>query len=107
MNNKREYEYTEEEIEKRYNDGLTQLCEVIAKTDDADLLQDFFHCLFTSAELKDFVNRWLLIQEIEKGTTQREIAKMFKMSLCKITRGSRELKKPESAFKKMLSKIDK
>ena len=47
-------------------------------------------------------SRWLLVKEIDKGTTQREIAKAFSMSLCKITRGSRELQKSDSAFRKML-----
>ncbi|NLK61659.1 MAG: transcriptional regulator, partial [Treponema sp.] len=36
------------------------------------------------------------------GTTQREIAKKMGLSLCKITRGSRELKKEDSPFKKMI-----
>ena len=39
---------------------------------------------------------------IDKGTTQREIARKFGMSLCKITRGSRELKKQNSAFRRFL-----
>ncbi|MCM1322523.1 MAG: trp operon repressor [Bacteroides sp.] len=82
--------------------GLKELIKVIASVSDEDLLRDFFECLFTSAELKDINNRWLLVKEIENGTTQREIARMFKMSLCKITRGSKELKKENSAFKKML-----
>ena len=42
------------------------------------------------------------MREIDKGTTQREIARKYGMSLCKITRGSRELKKPNSAFRRML-----
>ena len=51
---------------------------------------------------KDIANRWLLVKEIDAGTTQREIANKFSMSLCKITRGSRELNKEDSAFRKML-----
>jgi TrpR family trp operon transcriptional repressor len=43
-----------------------------------------------------------LVKEIDKGSTQREIAKKFRMSLCKITRGSKELSKSDSAFRKML-----
>ena len=35
-------------------------------------------------------------------TLSREIANKFAMSLCKITRGSRELNKEDSAFRKML-----
>ena len=44
----------------------------------------------------------LLVKDIDAGVTQREIAKKYGMSLCKITRGSKELNKPDSAFRKML-----
>ena len=43
-----------------------------------------------------------LVKEIDSGATQREIAKNYRMSLCKITRGSKELSKSDSAFRKML-----
>jgi TrpR family trp operon transcriptional repressor len=52
--------------------------------------------------MNDFAKRWLLVQEIDKGTIQRDIAKKFHISLCKITRGSKELKKDSSAFRKLL-----
>lgn len=84
-----------------FEKGLDEVLHAISKCNDEDLLKDFFDCLFTKAELIDIGKRWLLVKEIDKGTTQREIAKMFKMSLCKITRGSRELKKEGSAFKKI------
>jgi len=72
----------------------------LASVDRQNFSGDFFGCLFTPAERKDFANRWLLVKEIDKGTTQREIARRFGMSLCKITRGSRELHKEESAFRR-------
>jgi TrpR family trp operon transcriptional repressor len=88
--------------ENEYLYGLHEMCRAVASTDDPALIEDFFSCLLTPAEVKDVSNRWLLVREIEKGTTQREIARMFGMSLCKITRGSREYKKAGSAFKRML-----
>ncbi|MDR2143572.1 MAG: trp operon repressor, partial [Treponema sp.] len=39
------------------------------------------------------------------GMPQREIAKSLEVSLCKITRGSRELKKSGSAFRRILDGI--
>ena len=74
----------------------------IITTNDVQLVKEFCECLFTPAEIKDIVNRWLLVKEIDKGTTQRDIAKRFGMSLCKITRGSKELSKPDSAFRRIL-----
>ena len=85
-------------------EGLEEICTLLASTDDAQLIKKFFGCLFTPSELQDMTKRWLLVKEIDKGTTQREIARMFGMSLCKITRGSKELKKEGSAFRIMLDK---
>ena len=96
---------SEEEINARADAGFNELISLIAKNTDEAFLNEFFSCLFTPAERKDIANRWLLVEEIEKGTPQRDIAKSFKMSLCKITRGSRELKKENSAFVRMLEKL--
>jgi len=82
---------------------IKELCHLLKKADDEDFIYEFFNCLFTAPELKDFANRWLLVKEIDKGSTQRDIAKKFGMSLCKITRGSKELAKEDSAFRKMLN----
>lgn len=86
--------------------ALREMCNLLAKNNDANFIYDFFGCLFTPAEMSDFAKRWLLVREIDKGTTQREIAKKFHISLCKITRGSRELKKTGSAFRKLLDYAD-
>jgi TrpR family trp operon transcriptional repressor len=47
-----------------------------------------------------------LVKALNAGTSQREIAKNLEVSLCKITRGSRELKKPGSAFRRILDTLD-
>ncbi|HZK20431.1 MAG TPA: Trp family transcriptional regulator [Treponemataceae bacterium] len=92
-------------MEKLIEKGLKELCHVAISINDPILMEDFFRCLFTPAEIKDIAKRWLLVKEIDKGTTQRDIAKKFKISLCKITRGSKELKKENSAFRKMLNSV--
>ena len=88
--------------EEKISATIKELCHLIMKSGDEAFVFDFFNCLFTKPELKDIANRWLLVKEIDAGTTQREIANKFSMSLCKITRGSRELNKEDSAFRKML-----
>ena len=74
----------------------------IASSLDQKLLLEFCECIFTPIEIKDLVNRWLLVKEINNGVPQRIIAQKYGMSLCKITRGSKELNKPDSAFRKIL-----
>lgn len=89
--------------EAQTEDAIREICHLLTQANDEEFTYEFFNCLFTPPERKDFANRWLLVKEIDKGTTQREIAKKFGMSLCKITRGSKELSKPDSAFRKMLN----
>ena len=91
--------------EEEISATIKELCHLILKSGDEAFIYEFFNCLFTKPELKDIANRWLLVKEINKGTTQREIANKFAMSLCKITRGSRELNKEDSAIRKIQKKI--
>ncbi|MCR4954364.1 MAG: trp operon repressor [Treponema sp.] len=90
--------------EELYQQTIDELCKIITES-DTQLLKEFIDCLFTKAELHDIVNRWLLVKELDKGTTQRAIAKKFRMSLCKITRGSKLLNDPQSGFRKVLDKL--
>ena len=85
--------------------GMKEISRLLSKVDDAHLIWDFFECLFTQAELRDFTKRWVLVKEISEGIPQRDISIKHGLSLCKITRGSRELKKQNSAFVKMLEKL--
>ena len=94
---------TESLLNEEKTDAIAEICLLLSHIDDANLIREFFGCLFTKSELKDFSNRWHLVKELEAGTTQREIAKKYNMSLCNITRGSKELKKEDSAFRKVLN----
>jgi len=89
--------------DSRVNVNLTELANALAAADDPGLIRDFLYCLLTPAEIADIAARWALVKELKHRTPQREIAKDLGISLCKITRGSRELKKPDSAFQRMLA----
>ncbi|MCR4791001.1 MAG: trp operon repressor [Treponemataceae bacterium] len=94
------------EMKKKIEEAQEEIVQVFAHVDDVQFLRDFLTCLCSPSELFDFGKRWLLVKEINAGKTQREIAKDFKMSLCKITRGSKELKKEGSAFRRLLDGMD-
>ena len=90
-------------IDKKSLDAnYKELCKILYNMKDEKSLQEFLDCLFTPSERKDFALRWILVKELHSGTTQRDIVKKLNMSLCKITRGARELNKADSAFKKIL-----
>lgn len=81
---------------------LTELSRLLARTDDPALVEEVLTALLTPSEAHDLSARWELVKRLDQGETQRQIAKELGLSLCKITRGSRELKKPESALKTLL-----
>lgn len=103
MGNSIENKEINPEIVEYMQESYKELISLIGDTSDKQFLASFFECLFTPSERKAMVERWILVKELKKGVTQREIARKFNMSLCKITRGSRELQKKDSAFLKALS----
>jgi TrpR family trp operon transcriptional repressor len=86
----------------RVAENLLELSQTLANTADSALIKSFLRCLLTPAETADIAARWALVKALKQKIPQREIAKNLGISLCKITRGSRELKKPNSAFERIL-----
>lgn len=87
----------------RVNENLTELAKALSMTKDSKLIEDLLRCLLTPAETADIAARWALVKALNEKIPQREIAKNLGLSLCKITRGSRELKKTNSAFVRILA----
>jgi len=87
----------------RVEENLLELASALAAAGDALLVRDFFRRLLSPAEVADVASRWALVKALEQKTPQREIAKTLGISLCKITRGSKEMKNPSQAFQKMLT----
>jgi TrpR family trp operon transcriptional repressor len=87
----------------RVEENLAELAHVIADTGDPDFIKDLLRGLLTQAEIADISARWALVKALKRKIPQREIAKDLGISLCKIARGSRELKKTGSAFQKIFT----
>lgn len=79
------------------------LIEIFSNTNDKEDMRKLFGEMFTEREQKDFILRWNLMKDLYNGLPQREIASKHKISLCKITRGSKILKEKGSYIKKLLS----
>lgn len=82
--------------------AIKELSTVLAESNDKALIEDFLCSLLTPNEIKEVASRWALVKLITEGMSQRKIAEKLGLSLCKITRGSRELKKEKSSFKAMI-----
>lgn len=79
-----------------------ELLKVISSLKNIDEMNRFFEEIFTPAELDDISLRWKLLKDLHDGMTQRNIAKKYGISLCKITRGSKILKTRNSAVLQVL-----
>ena len=91
-----------EDKEKVMADSMDELSRTLATVNDSVLLRDFLKALLTPQEYNAVAARWALVRLLDQGMTQRKIAETLGLSLCKITRGSREMKKEESSFRKMI-----
>ena len=84
-------------------DNLSEIIEIFSSTTDRREMRQLFEDVFTDAERVDIAKRWYIFKELYKGTPQRRIASDMEVSLCKITRGSKTLKKDDSIIRRVLS----
>ena len=81
-----------------------KLFEIFTEVKNEKKMGRLLNELLTPRELEDIRRRWQVLEDVYKGVPQREIAQRHKMSLCKITRGSRILHDKESICKQILEK---
>ena len=81
---------------------LAALAEALVSVDSAEEMARFLQEVLTDAELRDITLRWQLLGLLVQGLPQRKIADTLQISLCKITRGSRILKKRKSICLRIL-----
>ncbi len=84
-----------------------ELAQILADIDDTTLMNRFLEEILTPSEKKDISLRWQLLKDLHAGRTQRDIAAEYRISLCKITRGSKILKNDKSVTRKLLQRYDK
>lgn len=70
-------------------------------------MNQFLEEILTPAEQKDLALRWQLMEMLEAGVPQRQIAAELGISLCKITRGAKILKAKNSISQHYLNTGDK
>jgi TrpR family trp operon transcriptional repressor len=84
---------------------INEISQALASISDEKLIESFLNSLLTKNEINDISSRWELVKLLDDGMSQRNISKQLGLSLCKITRGSRELKKKNSSFKRMIQLV--
>ena len=86
---------------------VRDLAVAIADIRSPGVALDFLTGILTPAELKRIALRWRLVKLLKSGAKQRAIAEELGVSLCKITRGSRELKYGPEGFRKVAERAVK
>ena len=85
-------------------DKIKEITLALSRLPDPALQEKFWREILTGKEIRDISSRWELVQRLLRGDSQRKIARELHLSLCKITRGARELKKGKSALEQVIVK---
>ena len=80
------------------------LAYILASETNEEFFQELLKELFTKDEREMIWQRMKIVTLLKKKIPQYEIAKMLNVSLCSITRGAKELKKPNSALSFIVDK---
>ena len=78
--------------------ALRHLARTLSEMEDPQVMHEFLRGILTPKERETVARRWQLVRLLARGATQRDIAERLGISLCKITRGSRELQHGPKAF---------
>ena len=83
---------------------MEKISKILSELNKHDI-NKFLSELLTNSEAETLSKRWRIMQMLaESNHTQREIAKDLGVSLCKVTRGAKILKTPNSISKKILER---
>lgn len=80
------------------------LAYILAMETNDEFLKELLMELFTKDERDIIWQRLKIVTLLKKKIPQYEIAKILNASLCSITRGAKELKKPNSALSTIVDK---
>ncbi|MBO5738055.1 helix-turn-helix domain-containing protein [bacterium] len=83
--------------------ALKEISKLVKDIQNETEVEKFFQELLTEAEIDTLSKRWRILEMLNQGKTQREIAKELQVSLCKVTRGAKILKNKSSMLAKYMA----
>lgn len=84
---------------------IREISKILAEMTIAEDVEKFLYEILTDNERRDLSLRWELMKKLYKGVPQRSIASELGISLCRITRGSKILKSPDSVTGRLLASM--
>lgn len=91
-------------ILRKKDNGLAAVARELGEIKQAADIEHLLHELLTPAECRDLALRWDVLRLLKAGHSQRSIAEELGVSLCKVTRGARVLKREDSVARRLLEK---
>ena len=82
-------------------DRIAEIARVLVQLREPRTVERLLRELLTESEAEEFSLRWEIVRCLCQGKSQRTIARELGVSLCKITRGARELKRKGSVLKRV------
>ena len=83
---------------------IKEISKIIKNLKKDDEIYEFLNEILTESELNILSKRWRILNMLKAGCTQREIAQVLGVSLCKVTRGAKILKNKNAVVRKYLTK---
>lgn len=82
------------------NSNIKEISNILQKLNSTEEVMAFLNELLSDSEITTLSKRWRILTMLAEGRTQRDIVKELNVSLCKVTRGSKILKTPNSIIAK-------
>mgnify|MGYP001603770556 CR=1 FL=1 len=86
------------------DDALREFAIILSRSETGQEAHEIMLAILTPRERKAIALRWRLVKLLALGMTQRAISRKLGISLCKITRGARELKYGPPGFRSAIAR---
>lgn len=92
-------------MDSQFADDFESLCSIFENASDTKALVKLFQIFHTPQEINFLIDRYRILNLLlTSDLSQREIASKLKVSISKITAGSREIQKMPKNFKQYLKR---
>jgi TrpR family trp operon transcriptional repressor len=88
---------------EQYKHEAVEVIHKISK--DKNLLGLFLRDILTPREFENIGVRWQIVKRLAKGEHHQAIAESLHLGVATVTRGSREMRKKEGGFQKVLKAL--
>lgn len=84
--------------------NISEISKIIYNLKSEKNILNFLLEILTESEVETLSKRWHILKMLANNVTQRDIAKILNVSLCKVTRGAKILKDKNAIITNYLNK---